>query len=139
VLLITIKKIIDVFVGLLSNVNDLWVLCQFGLHKKVEYNGLFEIEKASQNGFAPSFLGDKGYPLISWIITPYKKKGQHFVLELLQNRKHKRNHYVVENVFSNLKNPFKNYCQDLIYTCLFCQMFLLAMNHHLGWFLGFSV
>jgi hypothetical protein len=98
---------------------------------------LFEIENATQNGFAPYFLDDKGYPLISWIITPYPKKGQHFVLELLYNRKHKKGRSVVENAFSNLKKPFENYCQDLIYTCLFCQMFLLAMNHHLGSFLGF--
>jgi len=66
-LLITIKKFIDVFVGLPCTINELKVLHQFGLYKKVQYNGLFEIEKVSQNGFAPYFLDDKGYPLISWI------------------------------------------------------------------------
>jgi hypothetical protein len=88
--------------GLPNDVNDLRVLHQFGLYKKVQYNGLFEIEKALQNGFAPLFLDDKGYPLISWVITPYKKEGQHFVLKLLYNKKHKRGCSVVENVFGNL-------------------------------------
>lgn len=75
--------------GFLGNVNDLRVLHWFGLYRKVQQNGLFEIEKASQNGFAPYILDDKGYPLISWIITPYKKEGEPFVLELLYNKKHK--------------------------------------------------
>jgi hypothetical protein len=68
---------------------------------------LFGIEKASQNGFAPYFLDDKGYPLISWIITPYQKKGQHFVIELPYNRKHKKGRSIVENAFGNLKKTFQ--------------------------------
>jgi hypothetical protein len=38
---------------------------------------------------------------------PYKKEGQHFVLKLLYNNKHKRGHFIVENVFGNLKKAFR--------------------------------
>jgi hypothetical protein len=65
---------------------------------------LFEIEKASQNGFAPYILDDKGYPLISWIITPYKKKGEPFVLELLYNRKHKNGCSILKMFLAIKKN-----------------------------------
>jgi hypothetical protein len=67
---------------------------------------LFEIGKASQNGFAPYLVGDKGYPLISWIMMPYNEEGQHLILEFLYNMKHKRDHFVVENAFSILKKTF---------------------------------
>jgi hypothetical protein len=31
-------------------------------------------------------LGDKGYPLINWIMTSFKENGQHSIFELLYNR-----------------------------------------------------
>jgi hypothetical protein len=69
------KKCTNVFVGLPSSVNDLKALCRFGLYKNVQYNGLFDINKVSQNEFVVSYLlGDKGYPLISWIMMPYKEE-----------------------------------------------------------------
>lgn len=51
-------------------------------------------------------LGDKGYPLISWIMTPYKEKGKFSILELLYNMKHKRGHSIVEKAFGILKQTF---------------------------------
>jgi hypothetical protein len=42
---------------------------------KVQYNGLFEIDKVFQNEFVVFYLlGDKGYLLISWIMMPYKEE-----------------------------------------------------------------
>jgi hypothetical protein len=35
-------------------------------------------------------LGDKGYSLISWIMTPYKEEGKFSILEFLYTRKHKK-------------------------------------------------
>jgi hypothetical protein len=63
--------------------------------------------KKGVDGFPPYLLGDKGYPLINWIMMPFKEEGQHSILELLYNRKHKQGRLIVENVFSNLKKTFR--------------------------------
>jgi hypothetical protein len=52
-------------------------------------------------------LGEKGYPLITWIMTPFKEEGQHSILKLWYNRKHKRRRLVVENAFGILKKTFR--------------------------------
>ncbi len=57
--------------------------------------GLFDVSKGVDCTL-PYLLGDKGYSLINWIMTPFKKEGQHSILELLYNRKHKKCRYVVE-------------------------------------------
>jgi hypothetical protein len=41
------------------------MLFKYGLHKNVLYSGLCKLGKGSQNGFAPYFLGDEKYTLIS--------------------------------------------------------------------------
>jgi hypothetical protein len=57
--------------------------------------------------FPPYIMGDKGYPLISWIMIPFKEERHLFVLELLHNKKHKRGHLVMENVFNIPKKTFR--------------------------------
>jgi hypothetical protein len=69
------EKVYTCFMGLLGNVNDSKVLHTFVLQKNVQYNGLFETNKGFQHGFPPYLLGDKGYPLISWIMKPFKEEG----------------------------------------------------------------
>jgi hypothetical protein len=100
------KKFIDICVGLPSNNNDFKVLHMFALYKHVQNQGLFDPRKGV-DGFPPYLLGDKGYQLITWIMTPFKEEGQHSILELLYNRKHKQGRLIVENVFSNLKKTFR--------------------------------
>ncbi len=85
--LITIKKIINNFVGFQP------------------FKGIVQVEDLIM-GFLPYLLGNKGYPLISWIMT-FLKKGQHFVLELLYNMKHKWGYSIVENGFGILKKTFQ--------------------------------
>jgi hypothetical protein len=46
--------------------------------------------KGGEEGFSHYLLGDKGYFLLLWILTTHKEGQQHFVLEFLYNRKHKR-------------------------------------------------
>ncbi len=48
--------------------NDMKVLCKSYLDKNAQLHGLFDHDKSIQNGF-PYLLGDKGYPLVSSIMT----------------------------------------------------------------------
>jgi len=100
------KKNIDICVGLLGNINDYRVLHMFALYKHAQNQGLFDPRKGV-DGFSLYLLGDKGYTLITWIMTPFKKEGQHSILDILYNRKHKRGRLVVENFFSILKKIFR--------------------------------
>jgi hypothetical protein len=80
-------KIIDIFMGFLGNVNESRVLRKFSLYKNAWFDGLFELGRGSQNEFFPYLLGDKEYPLISWIMIPYKNDGkfENYVLKILYN------------------------------------------------------
>ncbi len=72
------------------------------MYKRAQYHGFFyHIE--SLNVIPP---WDKGYPLISWIMTLFKEEGPHMILELLYNKKHKCGQFVVENSFDILKKTF---------------------------------
>jgi hypothetical protein len=85
------RRLIDICVGMLGNVNDSRVLHRFLLYKQVQLHGLFDIIRGSCKDIIPPYLlGDKGYPLIIWIMMPFKKDGQHNILELLYNIKHKK-------------------------------------------------
>jgi hypothetical protein len=85
------KKFIDIYVGLLKSVNNFQVLPKLSLYRQAQYQyqGLFNMEKGNQDGFSPYLLGDKGYQLPPWIMTPHKEGQQHFILEVLYNNKHK--------------------------------------------------
>jgi uncharacterized protein YebE (UPF0316 family) len=74
---------------------DSRILYRFKLYRRVQNQGLFDVSK-SVDGIPPYLLSDKGYSLINWITTPFKKEGQDSILELLYNRKHKRGRYIVE-------------------------------------------
>jgi len=79
-----------VFVGLPGSLNDARVFRRSGLFSKVKQrNGLIDGLPISEEGFRPYLLGNKGYPLLPWILTPYRE-GRLIVLEELYNKKHKR-------------------------------------------------
>jgi hypothetical protein len=58
-------------------------------------------------GIIPYLLGDNGYMLINWIMTSFNEDGQHSILELFYNKKHKSSNFVVENAFGIFKKLFK--------------------------------
>jgi hypothetical protein len=91
-------------VGLPRSVNDSKVLRRCTIYYFADYQGLFNANKG-QEGFSPFLLGDKGYPLLSWLMTP-PKEGNHNLFEMLYNRKHKQVRFVIENVFGVLKKIF---------------------------------
>jgi len=102
------KKFAHVFVGFPRNLNDSMVLHKSTLYRKVENHGLFAYDpRFYQHWFPPNLLGDKGYPLITWIMTPFKEEGHHIVFELLYNTMHKWGHPIVENAFGILKKTFR--------------------------------
>lgn len=63
-------------------------------------------------------LGDKSYLLISWIMTPFKKKGQHIIFELIYNQKHKCGCFVINNIFKILKKLLKGIIWEVQTPCL---------------------
>jgi len=96
-------------VGLLKSVNESKVLHRFAFIKNAQCHGWFEYNTNFEHGFPPYHLKNKGYSLITWIMTPFKEKGHYIILKLLYNRKHKHNHSIVENMFKILKNNFKEF------------------------------
>lgn len=48
--------------------------------KNVQYVYLFNVKKGCENGIPPYLLGDKGYPFISQIMTPFKEEGTYIIL-----------------------------------------------------------
>jgi len=84
--------------------NDSRMLKWFSLYKHAQYQSLFHHDKNISEPPAPNLLDDKGYLLIFCIMTPYKEEGQHTILKLLYNRKHKCGRSIIENSLGILKN-----------------------------------
>jgi hypothetical protein len=101
------KRFIDTCIDLLGIVNNSRVLKRSGLCQQAQYHALFDPSKGCGDGTPPYLLGNKRYPLISWIMTLYRKGGRQIILKLLHNKKHKKGHSIVKNVFSILKKTFK--------------------------------
>jgi hypothetical protein len=98
------KQFTNIFMGLPGSVNEFRVVRRSTIYYFVQFQGLFNANK-SQEGFFPLMLGDKGYPLLFWLMT-LPKEGNHNLLKMLYNRKHKQVRSFVENVFGILKKIF---------------------------------
>jgi hypothetical protein len=59
------------------------------------------------DGLIPYLLGNRGYPLLPWLMVPHKNVRNLFALETLFNMKLQRGHCVVENAFGILKQTFR--------------------------------
>ncbi len=67
--------------GLPKSVNDFRNLCWSSFQKHVQFHNLFDVT-IGEYAIPPYLLVDKGYPLINWIMTPFKEEGQHIILQL---------------------------------------------------------
>ncbi len=125
------KEFTNIFVGLLGSVNDSRVLRSSTICYFAELQWLFNMNK-DQEGFFSFLLGNKGYPLLSWLMT-LPREGNHNLLEMLYNREHKQARSIVENVFGILKKIFHelqgkiemhiNFAPDYITCCSCCMTY----------------
>ena len=89
--------------------------------------------------FPPYIVADRGYPLLSWCITPFKKSPMGAPLsveELWFNRKHSSTRMSVERAFGILKSRFKEigtksslkleFLPTVVHTCCVLHNILLA-------------
>lgn len=101
------RKFIDLSVGMPGSTNDARQLRRSMLYHRATTTALFNPSEAVE-GFVPYLVGDKGYPILPWLITPYRDLGgRRSVQETLFNRKLSRARSVVENAFGILKQSFR--------------------------------
>jgi hypothetical protein len=69
---------------------------------------MFQLNQGEKN-IKPYILGDKSYPLLTWLMIPHKQVANvhHIVLEALYNKQLSYGRSVVENAFGIMKKSFK--------------------------------
>ena len=131
------KRFLDLFVGPPGSVNDSKVLRRSGLFRKATNGRIVEGSAVSQDGFTPYLLGDKCYPLLPWLMMPYRE-GRRTVLETFYQRKHKRGRSVIEHAFGILKQAFRElqykselhvtFLPDVVTCCCYLHNLLLGQD-----------
>jgi hypothetical protein len=98
------KQFTSIFVGLPGSVNDTRVLRKSALWDHIMHRRLLHPDSGCLEVVPPFLLADKGYPLLSWLMTPFREDGEdRSVVESLYNRRHRRGRFVVENAFGLMK------------------------------------
>lgn len=73
-------------------------------------------EMSGIDEFTSYFIGDKGYSLLPWLMTLYKRNRQGIILlETNFNKYLSRGRVVGENVFGILKLKFKDFVRKMIW------------------------
>jgi hypothetical protein len=122
------KQFTSIFVGFLGSVNDQRVLRRSGLWQHVVHRILLHVDRRYQECIPPYLLADKGYPLLSWMMTPFKDNGCPYSLaESYYNKRHRRGRSVIENAFGLLKENWREISRkteldvrivpDVVYAC----------------------
>jgi hypothetical protein len=100
----------DLAMGMSSNTHDSRVLRHSFLYLQAESRTLFE-DGVNIDGFTSYLLGDGGYPLKQWLMTPHSEgrgwTDDRSVLDRLYNRRLFQGRSVVENAFGILKHSFR--------------------------------
>jgi hypothetical protein len=98
------KRFVDLFVGIPGSTNDMRTLRRSALYANViNHRILNDQDGLVHEGFTPYLLGDKGYPLLTWLMVAYKDDRPLSVLEKLYNKRMRRGRSVVECAFGILK------------------------------------
>jgi hypothetical protein len=68
------KNFTYIYVGLLGLVNNSRVLHKYGFYAQAQYHNLFYPNIMDYKEYIPPYvLGDNGYLLLSWLMTPNRK------------------------------------------------------------------
>jgi hypothetical protein len=79
--------------------------CLQSIKKQHERNFFNELDL--HESIKPYIIGNKGYPLLPWMMVPHKQIGVlHFMLETLFNKQFSHAKVVVENNFGNTRKDF---------------------------------
>jgi hypothetical protein len=100
------KCFMDLYLGMLGSTNNSRILRRSSLYHLAQQNTLFDTHFILP-GFASYLVGDSGFPLLPWLMTPHNWRGNFGILENLFNRKLRHGHCVVENAFGLLKQTFR--------------------------------
>jgi hypothetical protein len=132
------KRFLDLFLGMPGSTNDARVLRCSSLYCLARSGNLFDAHY-SMDGFTPYLLGDSGYPLLPWLLVPYKHVRNFTLLEALFNRKLRKGWCMVENAFGILKQTFREllvkskldvvFLLDVITCCAILHNILLGQSH----------
>jgi len=77
------------------------------LYKHYQFQGLFDVHKGIE-GIPPYLLSDKGYPLIDYMMTPFKDDGHHMIfLNWYTIKKHTRTWFLIKKCPWNFKTKFR--------------------------------
>lgn len=92
--------------GLLGLMNNAQVLQLSSIYRKITWGNFFN-ELDLHEGIKPYIIGNKGYPLLPWMMVPNKQtRVLHAMLETLFNKRFSHVKVVVENNFGVLKKIF---------------------------------
>ena len=132
------KCFLDLFLGMPGSTNDSRVLRRSLLYHRGMHGSLWDSTLSFQ-GFSPYLLADSGYPLLPWVMVPYKGFGNLPLVDTYFNRKLNRGCGVVENTFGILKQMFREllgksellvtFLPDVIICCAILHNMLLLQSH----------
>jgi hypothetical protein len=104
------KRFLDLAMGMPGSTHDSRKLRRSTLYQQAKSGTLFD-SSVAVDGFTPYLLGDSGYLLKQWLMTPYRdgpgRGGQRSLLERLFSKRLSRGKSVVENAFGILKQSFR--------------------------------
>ncbi len=108
--------------GFLWTINNLKVLCKYAPYRNVEHHGFFVASNTtSQHNFPPYLMGEKTYPLITWIIG---RRATYCFGTLAQHDTQTGSICWKMLLGLKKKKTSKNFWPKLIYMCLLCLVFL---------------